>query len=423
MKYPLWFSICFLMVGWVWGQNIQTVFESPYTTWKDADVLLWPSDGAPSFPPAEFCLALRRANGGIGNPSCRIAGDWQRDSAANLYAQWLANNMQRGLQPIDLRARSPLTIQRLRNLVDQMLVLTSVRNDTLWAALFEGSVIEPKSVGFLVLPQDPITIANAIAQAWFTSPTQRRLTDAERAQASQAPDPYYAEKPLYDAWVGVALGYTQAQIPLTPDSWYRSKLQSRIKNYRNVQDSLTAWSFVEDQSVLQSVYGGASFFGFLGLELGLRHSHHKAKFDRSDTLYHELDHWNFDRYEFSIGCLLTRTYALPYRLETRPHFFLSFIYSFMSEDIGLRSGQGSGSASYRSRFQFEDFYRGGIVGLGNRLVFDQKVALDFRAGFASRGRSLDKEPSPDAVAEPTIIGGATFDGFIQIGLEYHWQWK
>lgn len=400
---------------------VHEVFRAPYTTWKDAEVLVWSAQGERPFAPNEFCLALRRANGGIGNPACREAGDWERDSATNLYAQWLQQNVATDLAAAHLRARSPTVTAKLRGLVDQMLLFTTVRSDTLWTLLFEGESAEPKAIGYSLLDNDPVATANAVAQAWFSDPAERRLTEMERLSAASAPDPFYGEKPLYDAWAGIAYGYSQAKIPLTPSSWYNNTLRSRIKNYRNVRDSVSAWSFVSDDSPLLSLYGGASFFGFVGLEFSARYTQHQAKL-ANDTVYNELDHWDFQRYEFALNCLLTRSYALTSQLETRPHVFLGFLYSVLSEDIAVKDGR-TPSETYKNRVQFEEFYRGGMVGLGNRLVFRKHFALDLRAGFASRGRSLDKEPSEDAVAEPTIIGGATFDGFVQAGLEYHWQWK
>jgi hypothetical protein len=56
-----------------------------------------------------------------------------------------------------------------------------------------------------------------------------------------------------------------------------------------------------------------------------------------------------------------------------------------------------------------------------RTILLDHYGIDLRAGIAGRGRILDREPSVDAVAEPTVIGGSTIDCFIQLGLEYHWS--
>ena len=55
-----------------------------------------------------------------------------------------------------------------------------------------------------------------------------------------------------------------------------------------------------------------------------------------------------------------------------------------------------------------------------RFIFLKHYGVDLRAGIVSRGRMLDTDPDPDAVAEPTKIGGSTYDCFATIGLEYHW---
>jgi hypothetical protein len=31
------------------------------------------------------------------------------------------------------------------------------------------------------------------------------------------------------------------------------------------------------------------------------------------------------------------------------------------------------------------------------------------------------DPTPEAAAAPTIIGGSTIDWFVGLGLEYHWS--
>lgn len=402
--------------------QFKSVYVDSTTRWRDPEVLLWPAIAGSKIPANEFCMALRRNNSAIGNPSCRIAGDWQRDSSLSLYSTWLQNNISANLGSADLKARAPVAQKRLRDLVDQTVVILIERSDTLWLARFQGGSATPNAVAAITDYQNPVATSDALASAWFQGPTERRLTAAERANAANAPDPYYNEKPLYDAWVGIAYGYSQAKIPLTPSNWYSSKLSSRIRNYRIVRDSLSAWSFITDDSPLLEAHAGASFFGFLGLEMSFRYTNYSAKIDPADTLYNELDHWDFDRYEFGLGCLLTRPYTLNETIEARPYFFLSFLYSFMVEDIAVKDGR-TPSNYYKTRFQFEDFYRGGMAGLGTRFVYNRQYAFDVRGGFAARGRSLDKEPSPDAVAEPTIIGGATFDGFVQAGFEYHWQWK
>jgi len=401
--------------------QVKTIARLPFVNWKDVDVLLWNDSTFQPYPASEFCRALRRANGGIGNPNCREAGEWQRDSSASLYAKWLRVNLAEDMLPQLLKARSPLVSARLSALQDQMLLFATQRTDTLWLVLFTGESPEPKAIGYVLDIKDPVALSDAIAEAWFRGPAERRLTNEEKQSAAKAPDPFYGEKKTNDVWAGAALGYSQARIPLTPSNWYDRTLSSRIKNYRNVRDSLSAWNVITDDSPVYSLYGGALFFGFIGLEFSGRFTQHSVKIDATDTIYAELDHWDFNRYEFVLSCILSRSFAVASQWEVQPHFFLGFLYSVLSEDIALRDGL-QASESFKNRLEFESFYRGGMIGFGNRIVLKKTYALDLRAGFASRGRSLDKEPSPDAVSEPTIIGGATFDGFIQAGLEYHWQW-
>ena len=72
-------------------------FDSKWTLWQNADVLIWTPDKEPSIDPKEFCLSLRRYNSGIGEPKCRLFGEWERDTVAMRYATWLSDNIEPGL--------------------------------------------------------------------------------------------------------------------------------------------------------------------------------------------------------------------------------------------------------------------------------------------------------------------------------------
>ena len=106
-----------------------------------------------------------------------------------------------------------------------------------------------------------------------------------------------------------------------------------------------------------------------------------------------------------------------------PFAFFGFQYSFLAENIELKDNVKKPSAAYSTRIEFEDVYKGGVFGIGSRFLFKKNFGLVFRTGITTRGRSEDTTPDPNAVAEPTIIGGLTVDGFINAGIEYHWNWK
>ena len=44
-----------------------------------------------------------------------------------------------------------------------------------------------------------------------------------------------------------------------------------------------------------------------------------------------------------------------------------------------------------------------------------------RTGIATRGRDMYVDPTPDAAAAPSVIGGSTVDWFVSVGLEYHFN--
>lgn len=395
-------------------------FKTPFILWSDPDILLWSPDSAVPLNPKEFSLSLKRNNGGIGNPSVRIAGEWERDSNAALYSKWLRNNLEPKIPAENLKARDPKVQKKIASIEDRILLFMARRGNSLVIALFDETGFAPKIAGSLPYNEDKIQLGDDIAETFFGGSTKRRLSAEERKRKAVEPDEYFSEIPKFHGWVGIAGGYTQAQIPFTPDSWYRSHLKSRIKNYRNTKDSLSSWNFLEDSSPVLNVYAGGLWYDFIGAEIFFRFSSHDAKTDDRDTVYRELDHWTFYRYEVGLSLLFSHRFHVRKNIDILPHASLGFLYSFLSESIDTKSGREPSSA-YKSRIEFKDFYKGAILSAGVRGLFFEHYGIDLRAGIAGRGRLLDKEPSVDAVAEPTEIGGSTIDCFIQLGFEYHWS--
>ena len=73
------------------------------------------------------------------------------------------------------------------------------------------------------------------------------------------------------------------------------------------------------------------------------------------------------------------------------------------------------------RIRFESAYKGGLIGVGSQFVFLKHYGIALRTGISSRGRDMYVDPTPDAAAAPSIIGGSTIDWFASVGLEYHWS--
>jgi len=370
--------------------------------WKDGEFLFW-SYGRQFVSPADFCFALRYENERIGNPHCHEAGDWERDTTASLYAKWLNANLDSRLQSEDLRPRNPYVIERLRNLKDKNLLFSTVKNDKLWFLLFDESSSEPIRIAAFSMPQDSAKIARKIASDWFGGAPKARLSDDERTAKQMEPDEYFAEQPMHDFWLGIGTGWTRAL----------NRPNSRIKNYNDVKDSASAWNFIEDSSPFYSAYIGASLYDFIGLEFEFHRSEHKAKIDKSQDIYNELAHWNFNRYEFLFSLMFMTVFMPHPQIEIEPYASMSIIYSFFTEDIALKDGE-EGSQKYDLRFKFEPSYRGAALNLGLRTAFFRNYAINLHTGIANRGTSMVTQK---------IIGSSTTDVYIAAGLEYHFRWK
>lgn len=403
-------------------QAKETIYNNHYIIWKDADILIWTPDSNLAITPKEFCLSLKRNNNSIGEPQCRVFGEWERDSLPALYSKWLQKNLDRKINAEHLRARNPEMVQKLNELEDKTVIYITRKKDDLYVAIFEEMSATPKAVGIVPYSDNSIKLGESIAHAFFSKKAERRLTKDERRKKNEEPDPYYLEVPKNQSWVGFSYGKTQASLPLTPKSWYKNKLNSTVKSYRNTDDSLSLWNFVEDESPLATIYLGRTWYGFIGAELFYRYSSHRVKIDNTDSIYEELDHWRFKRHEIGISLVLSKTYnQIPF-LETIPYGFLGFQYSFYREDIAIKKNI-EPSRQYISRVKFENAYKGAFFGVGTRLVFFKNYGINMAAGIGSRGRMLDSDPSVEAASEPTIIGGSTIDCFANIGIEYHWRLK
>lgn len=408
----------FLFTSGVLAQDVY--FNSHPTLWKDADILIWTTDSDPALDPKEFCLSLKRNNTGIGEPKCRILGEWERDSVAIRYAAWLNANMDPELKPEMLKARHPAMQAKLQALEDKIVLYVGRNNNYVNIALFDETSLEPKAAGRTLQTSDKISLGDAIASSFFDANPKRRLSKAERAKMQTEPDDYYQEVPSFKGWIGVGAGYAQAKVPLTPDSWYRSHIKSKISQYRVTKDSVSLWNFMDDSTPIYSVYAGGTWYGFIGLELTYRFANHDMK-TADEEIYDELDHWNVWLHEIGLSAIFSQSYATTSWLNITPFIFIGFQYSFLVESIDTKGKIKEPSKDYRHRIEFEDAYKGVLVGLGSHFVVKDHYGLGIRTGISSRGRDMYVDPSPDAGAQETIVGGSTIDWFISGGLEYHWS--
>jgi len=417
--FRLLFFALFILVGSASAGKVY--FDSKWTLWQNSDILIWNVDKELPIDPKEFCLSLRRNNMGIGEPKCRTIGEWERDSIAIRYGGWLKANMEPDLPANYLKARHPSMSAKIQSVEDKIVMFISDNGNELQIAIFDETSSEPKAGGSVPKKADKIALGDEIASTFFDRNTTRRLSKEERAKKQTEPDDYYKEVPDFRAWAGVSAGYAQAQIPFTPDNWYSSHTRSRVRNYRITKDSVSLWNFIDDSTPLFTLYFGGTWYGFIGGEIFYRYSKHDVKTDDQDTVYKELDHWNFTQHEVGLNVMFSRSFE-PFKwFDIHAFAFLGFQYSFYSEDIGVKSEVKKPSRAYESRIRFEDAYKGALFGLGSQFVVLDHYGFSVRSGISSRGRDIYTEPSPDAAAEPTTIGASTIDWFISFGIEYHWS--
>ncbi|MBR3070447.1 hypothetical protein [Fibrobacter sp.] len=403
-----------------WASASEVYFDSRFTLWKDATILIWALNGDSPINASEFCLSLRRNNTGIGDPKCRELGEWERDTIATRYGSWLSNNLEKGLQSSYLRARHPGMAAKIQALEDNIVLFIAPQGKNFQIAIFDETSQEPQAAGIVRANNDKIALSDDIASTFFDKRTKRRLTKEERLKQRTEPDDLYKEVPNLKIWAGMGIGYSQAHFPFTPDNWTKNHTRSRVRNYRITKDSVSLWNFIDDADPYLSIYAGLTWHGFIGVEFMYRYSNRDMKTDNSDTIYRELDHWEFGQHDIGLNVLFSMTYPVTPWLDITPLAFIGFQYTFYNEDIGLKSDVKKPSRAYQYRIKFEDVYKGALLGIGGQFVFKKHYGVDLRAGLSSRGRDLYEAPSPDAGAAPTTIGRTTIDCFVSLGFEYHW---
>ena len=395
-------------------------FNKHPVLWENPDILIWTPDGENPIDPKELCLSLKRTNSGIGTTRCRVFGEWERDTTAMHYAKWLQRNIDPELDEEHLHIRHPALMAKVQQLEDNIVLYLADNGNTVNVAIFDETSTNPKVTGRVTKTNDKIALGDEIASTFFSGKTKRRLSKEERKKQLDEPDEFYQEVPNFRAWAGVSIGYSQAHIPLTPDDWTESHTKSKVRNYRITKDSVSLWNFIEDEDPLLSVHLGGIWYGFIGLELIYRFAKHRVKTDETDTVYEELDHWNFYQHEVGLNAMFARSYTITKWLDIDLFAFLGFQYSFYVEDIALKDEVEKPSKAYNVRIRFESAYKGGLIGGGAQFVFLKHYGIALRTGISSRGRDMYVDPTPDAAAAPSIIGGSTIDWFASVGLEYHW---
>lgn len=178
MKKLLFFLLVGLLAGFTNARDVY--FNSHYTLWKDGDILIWNVDKSITIDPKEFCLSLKRNNSSIGDPKCRVFGEWERDSVAHRYGKWLGYNLEPNTKAEHLKARHPAMIAKIQSLEDKIVMFVSKTDNVVKLALFDEIASTPKVAGTVAYNNDQIALYDDMANSFFDLPAKRRLTKKER---------------------------------------------------------------------------------------------------------------------------------------------------------------------------------------------------------------------------------------------------
>ena len=143
-------------------------FNKHPVLWENPDILIWTPDGQSPIDPKELCLSLKRTNMGIGEPKCRIFGEWERDSIAMHYAKWLQKNIHPKLGEEYLHIRHPALMAKVQSIEDNIVLYLADNGNTVSVAIFDETSTNPKVVGSVTKTNDKIALGDEIAQTFFS---------------------------------------------------------------------------------------------------------------------------------------------------------------------------------------------------------------------------------------------------------------
>ena len=166
MKKLLFLLLIGLLAGFTNARDVY--FDSHYTLWKDGDILIWNVDKSITIDPKEFCLSLKRNNTSIGDPKCRVFGEWERDSVALRYGNWLGYNLEPNTKAEYLKARHPAMIAKIQALEDKIVMYVSKVEGVVKVALFDETASTPKIAGTVGFNNDPIALYDDMAIPFLT---------------------------------------------------------------------------------------------------------------------------------------------------------------------------------------------------------------------------------------------------------------
>ena len=217
-KFSLVIACIFAIAATSFAGNIY--FNKRPTLWQNPDILIWTPESESPVDPKELCLSLKRNNPSIGEPKCRLFGEWERDSIAMHYAVWLKKNIDPKLNEEYLHIRHPALMAKVQSIEDNIVLYLADNGNTISVAIFDETSTNPKVAGSVNKTNDKIALGDEIASTFFGGKTKRRLSKEERQKMLEEPDDLYKEVPNFRAWAGISIGYSQAHIPLTPAKLY-----------------------------------------------------------------------------------------------------------------------------------------------------------------------------------------------------------
>jgi hypothetical protein len=341
------------------------------------------------------------------------AGSLERDSLAQSYFSWIQKNIHPQVNSLELRPRALNIQNKMRQDYQSYLLLLIPQGARIYALLFYGNHSYPLAV-FHYPKKDSAKLAQNLINDFFNQKVQQTPTLEQYEISQNAPNSYYETENELLWYFGFGIGYSAANPLLTPRNWASHEAKyNEIEEFSYNNDTASAWNWISDQSPLWTIEGGLRYMDMLSLELQVRYTHHQAKIIENDSLYDQLDHWEFYRFEPALNAGIGKSF----NYHNWNVFLLAqigFLYSILMEDFSWK-GELSDEANHR--FHFESLYSGSQAAVSAEFLYHKTIGLRLVTGIAHRG--LASASGTQDIEEPQKAGQTTLDYYSVVQILYY----
>jgi hypothetical protein len=372
-----------LLLTW---EHAQAWFKKDFPLVPESSLLIVTLDNAEQIQPHSFCAEIQRVQS-KSQLRCRLDQSAVRDSAANLYLQWLQLNALPGTPARALANRVPQFddyLDRQKN--DYILVF--FRNEPEWTmVLFAGG--SPTPVAAFTSTKGINELRSHLASHVFKG-TWKTSDFWLKREVSEYND---SEQMIFSLFASTGKVHSP-----------RTHGASGVYNLNQNADSSSIYDWIEVPSVLYTLGSIFELNQWIGFEALLQYSNHPVRLAPQDTMAKWIEKWDISQWSFGGAFML----QAPFREKTVFFSTMGFFYAFYTENFRYDATLNTFAPG---RFQLVS-RKGARVTFGARRKLPANFELMLVTGLRSSGTSRRF----GGIQSEMEVGSANLDGYWQIGI-------